>query len=331
MSTDTKKWKPNFLSSGVPLEYEVAKLLVAAGFSVQGDYTYHRSTAGNDVEWSIDIRAIRDAGKVPGAAGGCPFDVLVECKHRTRKTSWLFVPEPAGDAKTIQYDAVRGLESFSPWFLPDLEWWTKPLEFTTCYKGVEVDFSNGHVEAAELRHGLMQLQFAIPPLLRSRMDVPATSFGIIDNTPLMFTAVLVTNAPLFVANFDLSTASVEDADEISDVATPVDCLIVRMPDGQDLFHHARRHFSGLRETTSRKGIAAAEKHRKAAGVNEYDLPSSLAQRLECSGDEIAAITNVSSVFVSHVTYLPTLLREINSIADRVASNATSEMPPHWRF
>lgn len=211
------KWKPKLLSSSLPLEYEVAKALVSVDFSVHSDFSYHRAQQGHDIEWSVDIRAIRQTLVVPGAKRGCSFDLLVECKHRTRQSAWFFVPEPNGRMAPQQYDVVRGVEEFTPWFLTDPAWYTSNFDLPVCYKGAEIDLSSGNVQDTELRHGLSQLQFAIPPLLARRIATPGTSFGVVDNTPFFFSALLVTNAPLIVAGADLDTNRVERAEHLSDL------------------------------------------------------------------------------------------------------------------
>lgn len=101
--------------------------------------------------------------------------------------------------------------------------------------------------------------------------------------------------------------------------------------GQDFFEHARRHLSSLSEVVQRKGIKAAEEHRRADGVHQYELPSSLASRISAAGEEIEAITNVSTIVVSRFRYLSDLLRRMNEVADRVASSATPTRPEHLRF
>ena len=40
--TDSKKWESRLLSSSIPLEYEVAKVLSDLNFTVSFDYAYYR-------------------------------------------------------------------------------------------------------------------------------------------------------------------------------------------------------------------------------------------------------------------------------------------------
>jgi hypothetical protein len=53
-----KKWKAGLLSSSVPLEYEVAKILAKEAFAVSADYSYlRRDEQGIEKEFSCDIEA----------------------------------------------------------------------------------------------------------------------------------------------------------------------------------------------------------------------------------------------------------------------------------
>jgi len=75
-----KKWKSSLVSSSLPLEHEVARILVAKGFSVEADYTYARDDAGRLKDFPVDINAtgyspFNDPNQVDGM-----LELLVECK-----------------------------------------------------------------------------------------------------------------------------------------------------------------------------------------------------------------------------------------------------------
>jgi hypothetical protein len=88
------KWKSRLASSGVPLEFEAAKILAKKRFAVSADYTYARDDAGVVKDFSVDLEA----------SGFTPFgnpnsitssvSILVECKYRLPSTRWLFLPDP---------------------------------------------------------------------------------------------------------------------------------------------------------------------------------------------------------------------------------------------
>jgi hypothetical protein len=104
-----KKWKRNLLSASLPLEYEVARILVTRGFAVEADYTYGRDAeSGQPKDFSVDILArgsppFTDPNIVDGT-----FELLIECKHRVRGTKWLFLPDT--NKAEFSHINVRGVD-----------------------------------------------------------------------------------------------------------------------------------------------------------------------------------------------------------------------------
>jgi hypothetical protein len=111
-----KKWKSNLLSSSIPLEYEVARLLVTKGFIVEADYTYGRDAeTGQPKDFSVDILARAPTPFTgPGPINGS-LELLIECKHRARGTKWLFLPDVNKAALSHIYlgCALRVFDDFS--------------------------------------------------------------------------------------------------------------------------------------------------------------------------------------------------------------------------
>src|ERR1051325_6340677 len=289
-----------------------------------------RSTQGHDLEFSVDIRATHVTPPPETSKDGCRLDTLVECKQRTRSVVWLFLPDVSSRGGHQKNDLVVGVDAFSKWSLTDLDWATAPSGMHTCYKGIEVDMSTGHVESAELRHGLLQLQFAMPVLLRARLDNRAISLGVSDNTPLLFSAVLLTNAPLFVARRDLSAATVERVKDVSELGQQVSYLLMRLPPSRDYFQHCQRHFAGFKEALTQKGIKAAEEHRKSQGIREWYLPSSFAARVSSAGEEIEAFADFSSVVICGIQYFRDLMTQYTALSDRVGKAAVLQVPKYLR-
>ena len=160
------KWKSKLLSSSVPMEYEVARVLVERGFAVDADYSYARDDAGITKGFSVDIRA---TGYPPfrGNKLLTTIELLVECKHRHRSNKWLFFRDPNTEDMspfTLGY-TIRAVDRFSPAFFSPGSTVSFDEEAIFCIKGVEVDTSNGNVHDTEIKHGLAQLQYALPRLL----------------------------------------------------------------------------------------------------------------------------------------------------------------------
>ena len=212
--SDANKWKSKLLSSSVPMEYEVARMLVEHEFSVDADYSYSRDDAGVEKDFSVDIRA---TGYPPYDADNMVGEVqlIVECKHDTEGNKWLFFPDanPPDMSPFTPGDTLRAIDSFSWRFLPGACTAAFDEASIFCMKGVEVDASNGSVHESEIKHGLMQLQYALPRLLKDYIN-----FNIYlseeENYPFFFCPILLTTSTLLVANQKVSIKAVEERKRI---------------------------------------------------------------------------------------------------------------------
>lgn len=182
-SQDSGKWKSKLLSSSFPLEWEVAKLLALREFSVSADFPYQRKSDGTLKEFTVDVHAHTMAVYLKRLGMHCDLELLIECKFRHPGITWLFAPDPnVPDASPAMSGyALRAVDAFSSWFLHD-----EPREvdhsFPLAYKGVEIDANNGSVHDSEIRHGIAQLQYALPPLLWTCFLV-SSGVNPVDNSP----------------------------------------------------------------------------------------------------------------------------------------------------
>ena len=77
-------------------------------------------------------------------------------------------------------------------------------KFSFGSKGVEISLSTGEVYDKDIRHGIMQLQYALQYLLKS--DIEGNLFGFVEDcNPTYTISVLVTNAELYIFNHDFSS------------------------------------------------------------------------------------------------------------------------------
>lgn len=235
-ASHSKKWKKHLLGSSLPLEYEVAKLLVKEKFVVKADYTYTRKSEGQDKEFSVDIHA----------TGYVPFDddkiearveLLIECKHRSPEKKWVFLVEPNNNEfSPISYTTFRVCDTISSYEMPSKELCKLDGALTGVYKGTEVNLADGGTTDADLKSGISQLRYALPDLIaeaawHNDMCHPTAS------VPVVVVAVLVTNAEIYVANEDFSVEAVKGAEEIGDFAKKEDCVLFYSPQGPDFENH----------------------------------------------------------------------------------------------
>jgi hypothetical protein len=87
------KWKNRLLSSGIPLEYDVAKEFVSKGFAIDADYSYARSDQGFEKDFSVDLRASAYPPVTNPNEVKANLNILAECKFRSIEKKWLFLPE----------------------------------------------------------------------------------------------------------------------------------------------------------------------------------------------------------------------------------------------
>lgn len=253
--TKDSKWKSRLLSSGIPLEYEAAKLLVSQGFAVDADYKYSRVDLGDKKDFSVDLHA----------RGWLPFDstkkltseltLLVECKFRHPNMLWLFLPEPnEPDLSPISLGrTIRIVDELSS-FLSSFDVppngtvpFDENMEFA--FKGIEVDKEKGNAHDSEIRRGILQLQYALPQLLKTLIYWHLGA-GANEGHPFFFCPILLTTAPLYLADHGLDVDAVKSATEIRDLAKEVPYLIVYSDYGPDFDAHCASLFGSFRKIES---------------------------------------------------------------------------------
>ena len=216
-----ERWRADVLSSSLPLEYQVASVLVNSGFSVTADYSY--TVPESAKEYSVDIAAFDLVFK--GGNGyhdiAASLQLLVECKYRRPDTIWLFIPDPnnADWAQRRPGATLRTVDQFSPIIVPADATGAFDGRLRTALKGTEVRLwkrDSNRVDDEELRHGIDQLQFAIAPMLmehvRENLE-EATNYEKWHTVlPLFILPLMVTTADIRIAHRDFSVASLESSD-----------------------------------------------------------------------------------------------------------------------
>lgn len=318
------KWKSKLLSSSVPMEYVVAKELVRQGFAVDTDYTYSRHDAGIDKDFSVDIQA----------TGYPPFntdkllstvELLVECKHRHRGNKWLFFPdvnESDMSLFTLGY-TVRGIDCFSWKFLPKNSTVAFDQEALFCMKGVEVDATNGNVYDSEIKHGLMQLQYALPRLLAERIRFNIHG-GVDENNPFFICPILLTTAPILVAKSSVSIEAVEAAESLEDIADPAPWVVVHCDTTPDFERHRVRECAPLQAYAGESWVKEIDSFRLKQGDYMHRLPSKRCESL-ASLDTPRFFEYFSQTVVCSLEHFPALVGRIKEITDSATKSQRKSM------
>lgn len=279
--SSNQKWKDKLLSSSFPLEYEAMKLIANEGFSVSSEYTYSRLDNNVKKDFSVDIDALdfTPFGNPNEITSDVHF--LVECKYRKSGTSWLFLPDPNIDdfSSFILGHTIRAVDNFTKSKLDNnsVVSFDENENLSFCLKGVEVDVINSAAHDGQIRHGLSQLQYALPAMFENLIN--SSSFESPDQAvPFFICPILLTNAPLFVAKEDFSMESVKNSDCLEDITREVPYLITYYDISPDFTKHCQNEF----ESKFQYDLEYLEEvglYRSSLGSYEFELPIPLMESL----------------------------------------------------
>ena len=314
---EKKGWKDNLLSSSVPMEFEVSKLLVKHGFSTSADYSYTRHGAQGRDDFSVDLHAsIYLPYRRPNEIT-TEFQLLIECKHRHRNNKWLFFPDPnLSDFSSFTLGhTLRVVDDFAPVMLDTQPSTAFDNKEELCIKGVEIDLSNGTVHDAEIRRGLAQLQYALPRLVTEAIE---WNLGMHPEEcyPFLYCPILLTTSEILVAKPDTTIASVENANALTDLATPAPWVVVYCEQTQDFQRHrqvACEPLSGLVESGATDWIDAV---RKSAGVHDYGLPSAACEELTDGYSRGRLSKYFGQFIVCSLPHFESLLGKLKTVASK---------------
>jgi hypothetical protein len=304
MSTN-QKWKDKLLSSSFPLEYEAMKTLAKYGFSISSEFTYSRLDGNVKKDFSVDIDALAftpfgNENDVTGSAR-----LLVECKYRKTGTNWLFLPDPnePGYSPFTLGQTIRAVDNFSKDILSPncVVSFDENENLPFCFKGVEIDTVNSSAHDAQIRHGLSQLQYALPALFEHEIMFSGEQ-------PFFICPIMLTNAPLYVANDDFSMLSVLGTSKIDDIAKKVPYLVTYHDISPDFTHHCINEFdSNLQYNLGE--LEEVEKFREAQGEYDHCLPIQLIESL-ISGQTSTLKGYFTQYIVCNWEHFPELIEDI---------------------
>lgn len=233
---NNNKWKDFLLKSGLPLEFEVKKVLEKQGFWTKSEFSYLRKNE-NEVltEFSFDLNAeiwIKDN----------LFELLIECKYRDESTNWLFIPEEYNDS--TRGIGTTGFLNTNGFFYTkeysDLHYKMLNLIKVSplCSKGIEIATTGNNPKSID--QAIAQLSYGIVDkvILAMEKQLSDESDDYDDHFIYHHIPVIVTTANLFRLKKNTSINSIKNADQISDLATSHDMLLIEPSSSLDLKNHA---------------------------------------------------------------------------------------------
>ncbi len=242
------KWKDRLLSSSFPLEFDVAKKFAARGFAIDADYSYARSDQGIEKDFSVDLLATAYLPiDVPNEIKARLL-VLSECKYRTPNKRWLFLPEiNSPDFFTQFTEPVKVIDKCSAYTMDNSN--VRKLDQSIddiAYKGIEVNLNNGEVQDVDIKHGINQLRYAIPRVIKEQIFTNAMNHPD-DSVPFLTSSILITTASMYILNEEATLGKIQKAQNFDEICTPVPYLILFSDYGPDFTSHCKKSCEELLE------------------------------------------------------------------------------------
>lgn len=254
---DFKQFKKALTQSGVPLEFEVAKLIASFDetVSVETDFSFTRTTErGMEKDFSVDLAATFLLGERQGTR--FLWHTLFECKYRHEGVAWCFLPAVSQPTKNSYHPCYVILDRFpqKPFFVDKScsAYWEHDAglgitrtelgeslqHITECTKGLEI--RNGQPNPEAVREGTFQLQYA--HVVQVAADLGNELQRILEpiliehgpSTVHIYTRFLVTTARLFVLRADLSLSEMESTTEYAELGQEKELIELRGPNSPDL-------------------------------------------------------------------------------------------------
>lgn len=226
--TQNNKWKIGFLKSGLPLEYVASNILNKNGHEIFGTYPYIRPDETKTLkEFSVDLRSFKclDANERL-----ITLSLLVECKYRQPGTTWIFSPLPS---TTIPIGLVRSSEDLVPIRLSGDAVWKFEEKIGYSISGVELK-SNGDGKSDDVKHGVFQLRFAMPVLLKKTFQQVLNNNWSNGRNIDLICPILVTTSEIRLIKPNLNFNEFIQAEDLNDVSEVKEAIILNERSGPQL-------------------------------------------------------------------------------------------------
>lgn len=278
-SSNRMKWKDALIASSMPLELEIARILVADGFTVNADVRYFRGAADQNRDATVDLHARRM--EKPDACDAS-FELLVNCVTRGPDAAWLFLPDLTPSAAAIAGGGtpVRMMDQFSSWSMASPSERTSGDPLPVCAKGIEIDTASGNENGPVFRNAVGRLQNALPRLLIENI-LMALAGPRAENRPFFFCPVLITSAPLYILKPDTTPDAVETAGELSDVCEKTGHLALSVDYGPEFRTRCMTESAALAGLLRTEKAMEIERKKTAQGNGNgpRDLPLTIMETL----------------------------------------------------
>lgn len=268
-----KTWKDALLATGQPLEHSTARVLAGADLTPPREYGYVRPNEnGVLTEFSIDLHTSQ-----MGIGGDIPYwgDYLIECKYRRDGTRWVFTPEEhEGILGPRLKDALVTLDVLADHYRIDRSYVESfSGSYTFCSRGCEIFDKERNLVTIE--QAVSQLKYAVPNLAADALEHQIRRLLGPEAPIFIITSIIVTSAELWCLNPGTTTESIRAADELGDIATQSDILVLYHPPDNLL---QRYSLSVLRQRFSEEDVMGLDETLRAKGMISFSHYSEMIAR-----------------------------------------------------
>ena len=232
------KWKDYLLKSGLPLEYEVKKILDERKCQTRFEHSYLRPDENNVInEFSFDI-----SSAYIHEYNISFFDMMIECKYRDESTNWLFIPSessPIGNITSGSFVHIN--DHFTKYTKHPFGLNQVPTIALECSKGIEI--TNDGQNPKTITQAASQLSYAMAEAMTGGMY--AQFSGEAGTTEQMFyhLPIIITTANLYRLKENVNIDTIKKSDTLEEISTKEDCLVLKHHIGKDLEKHSLNVFA----------------------------------------------------------------------------------------
>ncbi|WP_157650690.1 hypothetical protein [Burkholderia ubonensis] len=280
----------HLLKSSLPLEHQISALSSQNKFFNNGEFSYSRKNEdGYSTDFSVDLLISTEMHEiVHGIEVEKNLNLLIECKYASPSVAWVFSTAPKHEP------LIMTAFSTYPWIGSHLMQGFEPMKSLEpqvyCTRGLSLSATSA--DPTQIRHGLQQIRYAIPKLLENLLD----SYKSYDGPAIPLIApLLVTNAPLFVLNPDVTISKAEQAESLQEIATEYTHLCVYQKASPELKDFCRT-----------SAIAIIEKNQSENFPCRVDM---------LVGDLVDAVESIPIVSAS---YFPVYLNALRDVISKIS-------------
>jgi hypothetical protein len=173
---------------------------------------------------------------------------------------------------------IRIIDEFSSYIIDGNKTVEFDNNFPTCYKGTEIDLGNQSVHDNELKHGIAQLQYALPRLFTNNVLFWLRPYAE-DNVPFFFCPILLTTAELLLTKESASINEFKKLTSIDEITTKAPCLLIYSDYGPDFETHCSKECNNLAKLEEYDVIKALESKKLKSMKSELEYPSVIGKSL----------------------------------------------------